>query len=169
MTELLESLELIIDSGDPLPLTWVVKHGDSFDRTWMQSSDSRPMLRIAAHVVPRRQLVMVLLRIARTVLKDMPSRDSRSRLAIETAEGWLRGENTNEEVMAASDAASRAYNFIAYYASYAAIADSATNAGHAAYAVAHAGGEINTAAIVREFIRPTLADLVRAGKNGWNP
>jgi len=73
---------------------------------------------------------------AREALKYVPKGEDRPRIAIETAEKWVRGKATKNQVEKASDAA----YYAAYYATYAAAnaAYAAVNADNAAWAAAYA-------------------------------
>lgn len=179
-------------SGEPLPLAWVVANGDAFLLAWASSANPELMLRIAGRVVSRPQLVTAACAVARTALPFVTQGDLRPLRAIEAAEAWARGEATVEDVRRAAEGAWKArgnsrdvsaYNAAdaAASASYAPIED--TNAGSAADDAAYAAryalrahGSIVVhatyvalAKIIREHIRLTIADLVRAGKNGWEP
>ena len=79
--------------------------------------------------VDRKKLVLAACGCARTALKYVPEGEDRPRIAIETAEAWIKGEATIEQVRTAAYAATNA----AYAAAYA-----ATNAARAASAAARA-------------------------------
>ena len=73
----------------------------------------------------RKLLVLTACKCARLSLKYVAKGENRPLKAIETAEGWARGENTLDEVMSAASAANAASAASAAYASYAAAAASA--------------------------------------------
>jgi len=71
---------------------------------------------------------------AREALCLVPKQESRPRIAVETAEGWVRGEATREQAEKAASAA------------YAAAANSAANAAYSAYDAARAAADAADAA-----------------------
>ena len=88
----------------------------------------------------RKLLVLTACKCARLSLKYVAKGEKRPLKAIETAEGWARGENTLDEVMRATDSADVAY------AAFDAAADAAYSAADAAYAAAHAAASAYSAA-----------------------
>ena len=112
-------------------------------------------------------LVRAACACARTVLRYVPAGEDRPRLAIEAAEGWVRGEVTVDEVRVARDAAAyAAYAYADAYAAYAAAdaaaAAYAADAADAAHAAAYAAAARQTSrreccALVRGIVpRPVL-------------
>ena len=96
---------------------------------------------------------------AREALKYVPKGEDRPRIAIETAEKWVRGKATKNQVEKASDAA----YYAAYYATYAAAnaAYAAVNADNAAWAAAYAAwaaSDASAAARKKELQR--LVDVI---------
>jgi len=93
------------------------------------------LLWIAARLgVDRRVVVFAACQCAREALQFVPAGEDRTRIAIETAEAWTRGEATIDEVRTAS-AAARAY---ASSASAASASYAASYAAYASYASASA-------------------------------
>jgi len=84
-------------------------------------------------------LVKIACACARTALKFVPEGENRPRIAIETAERWIVGDATIEEVRLARNAAADAYAAYAYAYAYAA------SAADAAYAAAYAAAAADAA------------------------
>jgi hypothetical protein len=124
-------------------LHWAIEHADAFPAAWAHSHDPQMMLKIAAYVVPREDLVLAACAVARTVLQFVPLGEDRPRLAIETAEEWAHGRASIRDVFraAASAAASAAY------AANSAATDSAASA-FAARAAAHAASAAHAVTVV---------------------
>jgi hypothetical protein len=169
MADPLEELRGHLTAGERIPLSWVVAYGDKFPHLWSRCTDPELMLRIAAHVVSRQDLVLATCAVARTALKYVPKGELRPRIAIETAERWARGEATIEEVKTAADAADDAaaatnaavaYAYAPYYAANAAYAAYApyyaANAARAANAAYYA-----TSAAVRKTANRNSARVIR--------
>jgi hypothetical protein len=109
------------------------------------------LLWLGGRLVDRKKLVLAACKCARTALKFIPAGEDRPLKAIETAERWIEGKATIEEVRSvAAVAADAAYAdayaaYAAYAAAYAAYADAAyaayaayADAAYAAYAAAAA-------------------------------
>jgi hypothetical protein len=132
------------------------------------------MLWIAARAgVDRKLLVSAACLCAREALKYVKPGEDRPRIAIETAERWVRGEATIEEVRAARNAAddhaAASAAYAAAYAAYAAAyaAASAAYAADAAYAAAAYAAYAAAAAAAyayaaRKRSLARSADLVRS-------
>ena len=131
------------------------------EEVWAQCPDGSWMLWLIAELrapVDHRTLVLCACEIARTVLVHVPEGEDRPRLAIEAAEGWVRGEVTLDEVRRADDNADAAFA-AAYAFSFAAAsavdaASAATNTANAfasaVDAASAASAATNTADIVRK-------------------
>jgi hypothetical protein len=100
--------------------------------------DARDVLR-ALTQWNRRLGVWLTCQVARTTLHLVPADEHRPRIAIETAERWIRGEATAEECRRAADSA-----YAAYAAAYA--YDAASAAYYAAYDAYAAANADNAAA-----------------------
>jgi hypothetical protein len=186
--EHLTLLTNIILSGEPLPLSWVVANQNEWDRHWKESKDPAIMMRIAGHVVTREKLVFVVAQIAKPILKYEPL-PRRSRQVVAAAEEWSEGTRTISEAWESYYANSVRSDNLYYIMSSA--SRSAYNAAKAASDAAYKFAQILTlnegsptdesmdasrqkarrkiANIIRKNIRITVADLVLAGKHGWNP
>ena len=111
----------------------------------------------------RKKLVLAACECARLSLHLVPDDEDRPRIAIETAEKWVRGEASIDRVMSAAyaaDVATYAAADVAAYAAYAdsdayAAADVATYAAYAAYAAVYA------ADATRKSTLKQCADIVR--------
>jgi len=117
----------------PEAVEWV---GDmSLRQAWRRCKRGDWMLWLAVRRgVDRKEIVWVACQCARLALKHVPEGEERSRLAVETAEAWTRGEVSDQEVRRAADATyAAAYADAAPYA-----ADAATYAAAAAYAATYA-------------------------------
>ncbi len=91
--------------------------------------------------VDRKQIMFVACQCARLVLSHLPKNEKRPLIAIETAERWIKGEATIEEVSNAGDAAHTA----AYTAAYTAAEAAAFAAAEAAEAAAYTAYMVKTA------------------------
>mgnify|MGYP007071594639 CR=1 FL=1 len=138
---------------------------------WRTSSDGRYLLRVAGEAASRaghgsplhRAVVRAACDCARLALPTWEARypdDARPRTAIETAERWVRGEATLDDVRAASAAAYAAACAAAYAAAYAsaATAYAAACAASAASAAAYAA---TCTAYARASTLAQCADLAR--------
>lgn len=184
-------LETIVRKFEPVPLSWVVKYQDVFLADYAKA-ELKNALFIAAHVIPRRQLVLGAVSVARTVLKYAEDGDLRPSLAIEAVDKWLAGNASGALVKEASWGASEAGSqstrgTVASNAAYAAMCASAivfarTNSSAAmsansavAYATKASPIKKNQRMrrvdrnIMRSHMVLTVADVIAAGKNGWNP
>jgi len=115
--------------------------------------------------VDRKLLVLAACACARTALRFVPRGEDRPRIAIETAEAWVRGEATIEQVrnaalaaLAAADAAAHAA-YAAAYAAADAAANAASRAAYAATDAAHAAAYAATDAAYAAH--KNMADIVR--------
>ena len=78
----------------------------SLAEIWRDCERGDWMLWLAARIgVDRKQIVLAACACARLNLSAVPAGEERPRMAIETTERWCRGEATDEEVRAATDAA----------------------------------------------------------------
>ena len=141
----------------------------------LSKSDARDVLRAIA-ASDRRVGVWLACAVARSALWHVPAGEDRPRLAIETAERWVRGQATVGECRAAADAADAAA-YAAAYAAYAAAAyaadaahvaayaaaadaaDAASAANAAAYAAAYAAADADADAAWRGACTRSLRDL----------
>jgi len=99
---------------------------------------------VLEHRADRRVAVWLVCAVARTALRYVPAGEDRPRLAIETAERWVRGAATKEECGGAADAA--AANAAASAAADAAAANAAADAAAAAAYAAYAANDANASA-----------------------
>ena len=138
---------------------WV---GDmSLRQAWRRCKRGDWMLWLAVRRgVDRKEIVWVACQCARLALKHVPEGEERSRLAVETAEAWTRGEVSDQEVRRAADttyvAAYAAVYAAAAYAADADAADAATSA--AIYAATYAAA---AAAAAREKVLAECATICR--------
>ncbi len=153
---------------------WVESAG-SVNVMWRDCKRADWMLWIAARAgVDRKLIVTVACACARTALKYVKVGEDRPRIAIETAEAWVRGEVTIEQVQsaayAASDAAYAAYAayaasdaaYAASDAAYASYAAYAASAAYAAYAASYAAYAAYAAyAYARSKSLASMANIVR--------
>jgi hypothetical protein len=117
----------------------------------------------------RRVGVWCACQVAREALRFVPEGEVRPRIAVETAERWVVGDATIEEVRAARDAARAAIAAAAYVTAYAATAaTSAADAANAAAYLADAAADAAaysaaTAGLRRgqDWVRAKDAELVR--------
>ena len=134
------------------------------------------LLKIAAYVVPREDLVVAACAVAKTVLHLVTPGDSRPVRAIEIAIEWTLGRASRAGVGAAADAAwgawiayhhvdivaaraARACAYAAYVAYVALVSASAANAANAAGAAAAVAEDVGSN---REDVDRDLANIVRA-------
>ena len=126
---------------------WTPEHRDAVAaalRDWvLEQSDARVVLRTVTRA-DRRVAVWLVCAVARTALRYVPAGEDRPRLAIETAERWVRGAATKEECGGAADAA--AANAAASAAADAADANAAADAAAAAAYAAYAANDANASA-----------------------
>lgn len=182
--EHLTLLANIILSGEPLPLSWVVANQNEWDGYWRDSQDPAIMIRIAGHVVSREKLVFTVAQIMKPLLKYEPI-PKLSRRVVKLAENWTNNKSTLEEVIKAYYV-TKSHND--YYIT-GSMAFDTYNAAKSASDGAHKFVQILTskdnasasidksrqkskrkiANIIRKHIRITVADLVSAGRQGWNP
>jgi len=156
-------LHSVDDDAAPLPLDWrtlprwTPEHREAVAvalHDWaLSQSDAKDVLRAIA-ASDRRVGVWLACAVARTALRLVPAGEDRPRIAIETAERWVRGTATEQECRDAADAA-YANADAAYAAAYAA-ANAADAAAYAAYAAANAAAN---AAAWREARARRLRDL----------
>ena len=143
----------------------------SYAKAWRACRRGDWLLWLAARVgVDRRLIVLAACDCARLSLRYVPAGDDRSRVAIETAERWARGEATIEEVRAAAAAAYAAYaayaadaayaSADAAYAASAAVASAASAASAASNACAQTFARCATL-VRRRIPRPGLGPLSR--------
>ena len=128
----------------------------SFGRAWLDAWERCPnaqwsLYAAATAGVDRRLVVLAACACARTELPYLAREQEMSRLAIETAEAWARGEATVEEVHAASVAPASASAASAASAAYYAASDA-----RYAYAYTASASAVDAHASLRE-----MADLVR--------
>lgn len=181
-TDALGSLRRIIRSGQPVPLAWIVKHGNEFESAWTAGWATEPakMMEIASSVSPR-ETVNAAIALARKVL-SYTNDDPRVIRVIQAAE---RVFDENEITYAVE----RVHELAAYLedqnksaADAASAAAAAATARlqtepeeisyHAAIAAYHYGQARSEAGYTGPTFVPihlTVADIVRAGKNGWKP
>ena len=135
---------------------------------------------VLEHRADRRVAVWLVCAVARTALRYVPAGEDRPRLAIETAERWVRGAATKEECGGAADAAAaNAAADAAAAAAYAAYAANDANASaravsyEAADAAAYAAAALWTAArnsALRDLcqtIAAAVRDAVDAAAEGY--
>ena len=65
--EVLESALSYLSTG-PIPLFWAVENAAAFPSAWAHTRDAGLLLRIAAYIVPRTDLVLAACAVARTAL-----------------------------------------------------------------------------------------------------
>jgi hypothetical protein len=99
----LVSLWHIIRTGEPLPLSWVVEHGNDFPRLLLDSTDPRLQLKVAGFLISEKSLVLASVAVARTVLKYCKEWEIRPLRAVEAAEEWARGEASTLALLYAAD------------------------------------------------------------------
>jgi len=133
-------------------------------KAWETCKRGEWLLWIAGKVdIDRKLLVLAACACARTALKYVPDGEDRPRIAIETAEAWVRGEATIDQVRSASYAA--AYAACAANAANAAHAANAANAAYAAnaasYAASLAAYAANAAHAADAAARKDMAAIVR--------
>ena len=162
---------------------WTPEHRDAVAaalRDWvLEQSDARVVLRTVTRA-DRRVAVWLVCAVARTALRYVPAGEDRPRLAIETAERWVRGAATKEECGGAADAAAaNAAADAAAAAAYAAYAANDANASaravsyEAADAAAYAAAALWTAArnsALRDLcqtIAAAVRDAVDAAAEGY--
>ena len=107
-------------------LAWLKQRNS--DEMWTQCERPNWLLWWVAPYVPRTELVRVVCQCARLALPHVAAGELRPLTAIETAEAWVRGEATMEEVKSAAEAADAA----AAEAAYARADDRAVHASDAA-------------------------------------
>ena len=106
-------------------------------KAWETCKRGEWLLWIAGRLdIDRKLFVLAACGCARTALKYVPDGEDRPRMAIETAEAWVRGEATIGQVRSAANAAA------SYAASHA--ADAAPSAADAATYVAQAAADAAT-------------------------
>ena len=105
----------------------------------------------------RKKLVLTSCECARLSLKYVKKGEIRPLKAIETAEKWVKGKATIEEVRDAAYAAASASAYAADYAAYAAASASAYAAAADAYAAASAASYAATAATTATTTAATAA------------
>jgi len=124
------------------------KQYNTWQEVWDNCERADWLLWIAGKMVSKegcsskKEIVFVACKCTRTVLKFIPKKEKRPLKAIQTAEAWVKGKATIEEVRKAAYAAAAAT--AAYAAAYAA-ADAAYTA-YAAYAAATAAAAADAAA-----------------------
>ena len=111
--------------------------------------------------IDRTVLVLAACACARTALKYVPDGEDRPRIAIETAEAWVRGEATIDQILSAAYAARVAAN-AAYAARVAANAAYAARvAANAAYAASYAASDAAASDAAYAAARKDMAAIVR--------
>jgi hypothetical protein len=145
---------------------WVGK-SRSFRKLWDSCERGDWLLWLAAKLdVNRKLIVTAACQCARLALKHVPAGETRPLKAIETAEAWVRGDATIEQVRAAADAAADAAAYAAYAAYAAADAAAAyaaaAAAAHAAHAAAAAYAYAAYAAAAYAAADYAAADAARA-------
>ena len=143
-------------------------NGRDSKAAWAECERGDWMLWIAVRLgVDRKLIVLATCDCAETALKHIPSGEERTRIALETARAWTRGEATIEQVRAAADAAAdaAAYAAAADTAAYAAADAAAYSAAAAAAAAADAAYAYAAAAAAAAYARReslrNSAELVR--------
>lgn len=132
-TQLIEILASRLACGPALK--WLGKRNS--DEMWTQCERPKWLLWWVALYVPRTELVLVVCQCARLALPHVAAGELRPLRAIETAEGWTRGEVKLEKVRTAANAAD-------YAAFVAARADD--RAAHAAAIAAASAADVAQAA-----------------------
>ena len=145
MTRLETKLNTIDACGEAID--WASTQKGSFQKSWDKCPRGDWLLWLLVRSKSdNKKIVLASCKIARTVLKYIPTVEKRPLVAIQTAEAWVRGEATLEEVREASSSSASSAVYAAqanaaYYAAYASAAASADAAYYAAYASAAASAD----------------------------
>ena len=137
MTKLENKLNTILACDEAIE--WASTQKGSFQKSWDKCPRGDWLLWLLGRSKSdNNKIVLASCKISRTVLKYIPKGEKRPLVAIQTAEAWVRGEATLEEVKKASSAASDADNYAACNAAAYAFASAASAAEYAAAAAAAA-------------------------------
>ena len=152
MTRLEKKLNTI---ACPEAIEWASSQKGSFQDAWDKCPRGDWMLWLLGRTkADHKKLVLVNCKIARTVLRYVPEDEKRPLRAIKTAEAWVKGKATLEEVKksayasnaavyVAADDADAAFAAANAYAAAAYAADASYNTAY--YAASYANAAYNTA------------------------